>query len=546
MTEQQCPRPRLGIPALFAAGFVGVVAAGCGAGTAALSGGSSGTNATVETAPTTVAVVTPEDGQNGRVELAIFLGVDETQSLTVESIEFSPRGGDPGTFRDATIASGFPSEIGPGSDLDGAIVKAREGTAFRAAWNSGTDFDALIDDSNGTPDLNFPATAACVVRVTVRNRVTGEVKVATTAEFFVDQSLVQTVAGGGVGDGEEAAQAAMLAPGDVFALSSERLYIADTGNNRVRRLDINGGQARVNTIAGNGFAGIVPGFEPSAGTSMSEPRAIAADERGNVYVAELDDTMGGLVRRYDAETGLLTVLVDDTLLPFDLVEPSGLALLGEELLFISDLAADAVWTLSLTDSPPQLPISAFSLLAVTNVQDPLDVVLDPTVPGDVLVLQDSGAVRSIAADGTLQPVVMGDGAAAPAVGLDAANVSFLGAKSIAAAGDHLYVAYQGAAGASVVAVFRPTNQVVNIVSDARMKNPAGVTFAGNGVLYVVDDGGAGLSGGSEGHLVLAVDAPFDPNQANVRSFAADESSKSPTQTLAAVTTEQLGLEFFFD
>ena len=123
---------------------------GCGAGSAAIAGATGGSSGTTVTA---LAIDTPDDGLSGRIELRLFLGVDERHALRVVSIEFSPFGDLPGTFVPATIANGFPSELGPGTTLLGSRVGLRDSAPFVAVWNSAKDFNTLIDTSQGPATL---------------------------------------------------------------------------------------------------------------------------------------------------------------------------------------------------------------------------------------------------------------------------------------------------------------------------------------------------------------------------------------------------------
>ena len=97
--------------------------------------------------------------------------------------------------------------------------------------------------------------------------------------------VISTVAGNGrpgfLGDGGQATQAEVSSPDDVTVDSTGVLYIADTSNNRVRRVALDG---TISTVAGGGtsLADGVPGTQ----AKLSSPGQVALDSSGNVYVTE--------------------------------------------------------------------------------------------------------------------------------------------------------------------------------------------------------------------------------------------------------------------
>jgi sugar lactone lactonase YvrE len=91
-----------------------------------------------------------------------------------------------------------------------------------------------------------------------------------------------TLAGGreGFADGAGAA-AAFNTPSALALDASGNLYVADTGNNRVRKVTPEG---VVTTLAGDGSAGFADG--PAAQARFDSPVGVAVDKDGNVYVAD--------------------------------------------------------------------------------------------------------------------------------------------------------------------------------------------------------------------------------------------------------------------
>jgi trimeric autotransporter adhesin len=119
--------------------------------------------------------------------------------------------------------------------------------------------------------------------------------------------VISTVAGTGTegfsGDGGLAVSARLYAPRAIAIDRADNLYISDSANNRVRKVDATTGV--ITTIAGNGatdFSGD-DGLASSAGLS---PIGIALDAFGNLYIA---DASSHRVRRVDAATGVISTVV---------------------------------------------------------------------------------------------------------------------------------------------------------------------------------------------------------------------------------------------
>jgi sugar lactone lactonase YvrE len=112
---------------------------------------------------------------------------------------------------------------------------------------------------------------------------------------------VTTLAGGedGFADGP-GAQAQFDGPGGVSVDRDGNVLVADWGNNRVRKIAPDG---TVSTLAGNGGEGFVDGVGGADGqASFSAPSAVAVDAQGNVFVA---DSENNRIRRIDRD-GVVT------------------------------------------------------------------------------------------------------------------------------------------------------------------------------------------------------------------------------------------------
>jgi sugar lactone lactonase YvrE len=118
--------------------------------------------------------------------------------------------------------------------------------------------------------------------------------------------VLTTLAGTGVsgfsGDGAVAATAQLWSAAGVAVDGLGNVYIADTGNYRIRRVDASTGI--ITTFAGNGNAGYL-GEGLLAVNSPIAATSLAVDGVGNVYLGE---PLTHRVRRVDVATGLITTV----------------------------------------------------------------------------------------------------------------------------------------------------------------------------------------------------------------------------------------------
>ena len=119
--------------------------------------------------------------------------------------------------------------------------------------------------------------------------------------------FITTVAGTGAagysGDGGAATAATLHMPYGIALDSAGDLYIADAGNERVRRVD--GQTGIVTTVAGNGTNAVSPDGVPAAGASLSMPMWVALDQSGGLLIGE---TGGSRIRRVDPQSGILSTV----------------------------------------------------------------------------------------------------------------------------------------------------------------------------------------------------------------------------------------------
>jgi sugar lactone lactonase YvrE len=135
-------------------------------------------------------------------------------------------------------------------------------------------------------------------------------------------------------------------PDDIVVAPNGTIYIADPGNHAIRAITQSGGQSVVSTIAGNG----VPGFADGAGANarFNTPTALALSGDGNfLFVA---DTHNNRVRRIDLASFQVSTLAGGAAGPSidgkggeaALFQPIGLALDSTGMLYVSELSVSDI------------------------------------------------------------------------------------------------------------------------------------------------------------------------------------------------------------
>ena len=122
----------------------------------------------------------------------------------------------------------------------------------------------------------------------------------------VDASgTITTVAGNGTagynGDNIAATSAELYEPDGVAVDSAGNLYIADYLNQRIRKVDASG---TITTVAGNGTLGYSGDGGPATSAELDQPYGVAVDSAGNLYIA---DTFNQRIRKVDASGTITTV-----------------------------------------------------------------------------------------------------------------------------------------------------------------------------------------------------------------------------------------------
>jgi uncharacterized protein (TIGR03437 family) len=306
---------------------------------------------------------------------------------------------------------------------------------------------------------------------------------------------INTIAGNGLlsysGDNGQASRAQLYGPQATATDPSGNVYIADTQNNRVRKVSPAG---VITAFAGSGTAGFAGDGGAAVSAQLARPAGVAADSAGNVYIS---DSANGAVRKVTPD-GIINTIAQ-------LIRPQGMAVDAAGNLYVADSAdsrirkISAAGVLSTIGGTGQPGYSGDGGPAVAaQVNSPFGVGVDAV--GNVYVA-DTGnnLLREITPDGAVKTVAgtgvaghLGDGGPALSAQL-AAPISV-----VVDGGGNIYFADSG----SRVRKIAPDGTIATILGgnapgysgdngpagNAQINSPSGLALDSAGDLYVADTG----------------------------------------------------------
>jgi sugar lactone lactonase YvrE len=286
-------------------------------------------------------------------------------------------------------------ELQPGWDARVIVIAGEGVTGTRGGAASHARFDDPFGVAVGANGTIFVGDGTAMPRV----------------RAISPDGRVFDVAGGEPGFKDGPAATARFATISGLALDAGGiLYVADTGNNAIRRITPDG---QVSTIAGDGVAGCRDG--PAAQARFNGPVGVAVDSAGRVIVA---DTYNDRIRRIDPDGTVTTVAGSDAVGPngeaavpvFD--TPSGVAVDGAGRIYVADTGAGAVHALE-----PTGKITSLQLPYTNGPLRPVGVAANRE--GDVYVADERGRIVEIASSGQSRVVAGGAPGFADGAGPDA-------------------------------------------------------------------------------------------------------------------------------
>ena len=119
--------------------------------------------------------------------------------------------------------------------------------------------------------------------------------------------IITTIAGNGTqgysGDNAAATSAALAGPAGIFVDDSGNVFIADWGNNRIRK--VNNSTGIITTVAGNGTLGYSGDSAAATNAELNNPGGVSVDAFGNVFIA---DYYNHRIRKVNGSTGIITTI----------------------------------------------------------------------------------------------------------------------------------------------------------------------------------------------------------------------------------------------
>jgi hypothetical protein len=375
-------------------------------------------------------------------------------------------------------------------------------TESPATANAATLTGTIITVAGGLSGT-VPALSSNLFPIGVARDAQGNIYVADLRDNIVRRTdlsgNITTVAGndtlGFSGDGGSATQAQLDGPAGIAVDLSGNLYIADSLNNRVRRVTPAG---VISTFAGGGTTGVVNNGDGMAATSasLSDPERIAVDPAGNVYIADVNHSevrkvdTSGTISTYAGKSGFSYSGDGGPATSATFAGIGGLAWMSDGSLFIADTydnrirrvdASGIITTVAGngagSDSGDGGPATA------AGVYHPVDVAADGT-GGYWIAEADGGRVRHIDSQGIITTInvpglIRPQGvAAAEAGGVLISDVNARLLRLHGADGTNTAIAGNGSASFSGIGV---------PAVDASLAFPTGVAFDNAGNMYIADE-----------------------------------------------------------
>ncbi|MBV9762683.1 MAG: choice-of-anchor D domain-containing protein [Acidobacteriaceae bacterium] len=202
--------------------------------------------------------------------------------------------------------------------------------------------------TNGSPPQLTPTASASLNNPNaVAVDSSGNIYIADTQanivlEVAAGTGLVSRFAGGGDGSSNKATDSTLSQPYGVAVDSAGNVYIADTGDEEIRKVTASTGD--MSTFAGKGSAGYGGDGGQATNAYLNNPYGVAVDSAGNVYIADQDNYR---IRKVTASTGIISTIAGNGTSGYS---GNGVAGPSAEISTVDGIASDASGNVFIADT----------------------------------------------------------------------------------------------------------------------------------------------------------------------------------------------------
>jgi len=240
------------------------------------------------------------------------------------------------------IADTYNNRIRKVTVNTGIVITVAGNGSNNCGGDEGAATSAELFDPNG---LTIDGLGNIYIADTWNNRV---------RKINIVTGIITTMAGNGssvyAGDGGLATLAGLPQPSGIAVDTAGNIYIADSYNNRIRK--VNASTGIITTVVGNGSAGYSGDGAAAVSAELNNPSGVAVDAAGNIYIADANNYR---IRKVNVSTGIITTVAGNGLRSN--IGDGGLATLAE-LIDIGGVAVDAAGNIYVSSGTTIRKVSA--------------------------------------------------------------------------------------------------------------------------------------------------------------------------------------------